>query len=245
MFGLSPSRPSDVKRPRTHQVAGRTLALAIVEHPRARRLTLRVEPSGGLRVTVPPGIDQTQIDRFLARQHDWLEGKIAVLPDRPQVRPGIKLPVCGVNHTIVHASGRGVTEVRAGPDGPELVVRGDPDHLPRRVADFLKKHARAEIEPRVARHASAVGCRPKSIRMRDTTSRWGSCSSAGNLSFCWRIVMAPPQVIDYLVAHEVAHLAHMNHGREFWALCERLCPATPDAKAWLKRNGAKLQAIRF
>lgn len=244
MFALhrKPARPP---RPQTHDVAGRTLALAIVEHPRARRLTLRVEPSGGLRVTVPPGMDQAQIDRFLARQQGWLEDKIAALPDRPQVRPGIKLPICGVNHRIVHRPGRGLAETLLGPDGPQLIVRGNLDHLPRRIADFLKKRARAEIEPRVARHSIAIGRQARSVRLRDTTSRWGSCSAAGNLSFCWRIVMAPPQVIDYLVAHEVAHLVHMNHGRDFWALCEQLCPATPDAKAWLRRNGTKLQAIRF
>ena len=85
----------------------------------------------------------------------------------------------------------------------------------------------------------------KSIRYKDTVSRWGSCSSEGNLSFSWRIMMAPRPVIDYLVAHEVAHLVHMNHGPKFWALCEELCPDTKRCKAWLKKNGSALQAIGF
>ena len=233
-------------RPDTHEVSGRALPLAIVENPRARRMTLRVQPGDrGLKVTVPPGMAQAEIDRFLARQEEWLADKVAAMPDRPRVRPGIKLPICGVNHLIVHEPGRGVTTVRRGADGPELVVRGAPEHVPRRIADFLKKTARARIEPLVARHAKSLGRPVRSVRYKDTISRWGSCSSAGNLSFSWRIAMAPPAVIDYLVAHEAAHLVEMNHGPRFWALCDRLCPDTGRCKAWLRRNGSKLQSIVF
>lgn len=244
MFGLM-TKPQATGHVDCLTVAGRQVDLAIIEHPRATRLTLRIRPDGGLRVTVPLGTHPSQIDRFLARQNGWLEEKLANVPDKPQVRAGIRLPILGVNHTIVHRPGRGVTEARPGDGGPELIVRGDPVHLPRRVADHLKKSARAHMAPLIARHTAAIGQPAKSVSYRDTTSRWGSCSSAGNLSFCWRIVMAPPTVVDYLVAHEVAHLRHMNHGRAFWALCEELCPQTPQAKAWLKRNGSKLQAIRF
>jgi len=233
-------------RPDSHEVAGRTLPLAIVENSRAKRLTLRIQPGDrGLKVTVPPGMAQAEIDRFLARQQDWLTHKLAAMPDRPQVRSGIKLPVGGVNHLIVHEPGRGVTAPRAGADGPELVVRGPVEHLPRRVADFLRKQAKAEIEPLVARHTAVVGKPARAVRYKDTVSRWGSCSSEGNLSFSWRIAMAPPAVINYLVAHEVAHLREMNHGPRFWALCNELCPDTDRCKAWLKRNGSKLQAIVF
>lgn len=233
-------------RPDTHQVSGRTLPLSIVENPRAKRLTLRIQPGDrGLRVTVPLGMAQAEIDRFLARNETWLEQKIAAMPDRPQVRPGIKLPIRGVNHTVVHQPGRGVTATRQGNGGPELIVYGNAEHLPRRAADFLKKQAKAEIEPLVARHAGTIGKPAKSVRYKDTVSRWGSCSSAGNLSFSWRIAMAPPAVINYLVAHEVAHLRHMDHSRDFWALCEELCPDTKRCKTWLKRNGGKLQSITF
>jgi predicted metal-dependent hydrolase len=246
VFGLTRARHRHEQRPDSHRVAGRTLPLAIVENPRAKRLTLRIQPGDrGLKVTVPPGMAQVEIDRFLARHEGWLVGRIAAMPDRPQVRPGIKLPVLGVNHLIVHRPGRGVTRVESGKNGPELVVFGATEHLPRRIADFLKKTARARIEPLVARHAATVGRPARSIRLRDTVSRWGSCSSEGNLSFSWRIAMAPPAVIDYLVAHEVAHLREMNHGPRFWALCEELCLDTDRCKAWLKRNGSKLQSIVF
>ena len=128
---------------------------------------------------------------------------------------------------------------------PQLVVHGDLAHLPRRLAAFLKKQAAQTIAPMVERHASAVGRMPKSIRYKDTISRWGSCSAEGHLSFSWRIVMAPRGVIYYLFAHEVAHLIEMNHGPGFWRLCEKLCPETRRYKAWLKRNGQALHAIDF
>lgn len=238
---------SPAARERMHEVAGRTLPLRIVENARARRLTLRIDPGGqGLRVTVPPGLPSREVDRFIDRHRGWLEQKLAKVPDRPELRPGVKVPVRGMPHLIVHEPGRrgGVT-VGVEDGRPALFVHGDRPHLARRVADFLKREARRDIELLVARHAAAVGRRAKSIAYRDTISRWGSCTADGRLSFSWRIMMAPPLVIDYLVAHEVAHLREMNHGPKFWALCRELCPRTDEAKAWLKRNGAALQAIGF
>ena len=99
-------------------------------------------------------------------------------------------------------------------------VSGMPEHLGRRIVDFLKKEARRDLESRVALHATRVGRRVTSMTLKDTRSRWGSCSHAGALSFSWRIVMAPPDIIDYLAAHECAHLKEMNHGPNFWALCD-------------------------
>ncbi|MEQ8296090.1 MAG: SprT family zinc-dependent metalloprotease [Nitratireductor sp.] len=232
---------------RVHDVAGRALPLKIVENARARRLTLRIDAGGqGLRVTVPPGLPPREIDRFLETHRGWLEARLEKFPDRPQVRPGIKIPLRGVPHLVVHEPGRrGTVEVAAVEGEPALIVHGERRHLSRRLADFLKREARRDIEALVARHAGAVGRPARAIRYRDTTSRWGSCTADGVLSFSWRIMMAPPAVIDYLVAHEVAHLREMNHGPKFWSLCRTLCPRTDEAKTWLKRNGGALQAIRF
>jgi predicted metal-dependent hydrolase len=243
---LAKAKPAPV-REREHDVAGRTLPLRIVENDRARRLTLRIDAGGrGLRITVPPGISAREVDRFLDRHQGWLEQRLAKVPDRPQVRPGIKIPLRGVPHTIVHEPGRrGTVSAAIDENGPSLTVHGDRLHLPRRIADFLKREAKREIETLVEKHCTAVGRRAKAIRFRDTTSRWGSCTSDGTLSFSWRIMMAPPPVINYLVAHEVAHLKEMNHGPKFWKLCEELCPDTDRCKAWLKRNGGALQAIAF
>ena len=245
------SRPAKPAAPtaseRTHRVAGRELPLRVVENARARRLTLRIDAGGqGLRVTVPPGLRMGEVDRFLDRHRDWLELKLARLPDRPQVRAGVKLPLRGTPHMILHMAGkRGTVTVAQDGGVPALHVHGDEAHLPRRLADFLKREAKRDIEALVEKHTQAVGRRAKAIRYKDTSSRWGSCTADGTLSFSWRIMMAPPTVIDYLVAHEVAHLREMNHGPDFWALCRKLCPRTDEARAWLKRNGSALQAIRF
>ena len=249
-FGLLRQAAKPAPRPvveATHEVADRSLPLRIVENERARRLTLRIDAGGrGLRVTVPPGMPRREIDLFLSRHQGWLEGKLAKLPDRPQVRPGIKIPVRGTPHLIVHEPGtRGTVEVAEVDGRPALVVHGDRRHLTRRIADFLKREARRDIDALVARHSATVGKRATSVRFKDTTSRWGSCTADGKLAFSWRIMMAPPTVIDYLVAHEVAHLKEMNHGPKFWALCRKLCPRTDEARAWLKRNGGALQAIGF
>ncbi|MEO3387102.1 M48 family metallopeptidase [Mesorhizobium sp. CAU 1741] len=239
--------PRAAAQERIHVVANRELPLRIVENDRAKRLTLRIDAGGrGLRVTVPPGLRQGEVDLFLDRHRHWLETRLAKLPDRPQVRPGVKIPLRGQPHLIVHEPGRRGTAVPGEQEGkPALIVHGERTHLPRRVADFLKREAKREIEPLVARHAASVGRPAKAVRFKDTSSRWGSCTSDGTLSFSWRIMMAPPAVIDYLVAHEVAHLREMNHGPDFWALCKELCPRTDEARAWLKRNGSALQAIDF
>ena len=232
---------------RVHEVAGRSLPLKVVRNDRARRLTLRIDSGGrGLRITVPPGTVTREVDQFLRRHQGWLVERLARTPENPQVRPGIEIPVRGLPHRIVHAaSARGTVRVGLDDGAPTLLVSGGIDHLPRRVADFLKREARHDIEPLVRKHCGSIGKRASAIRFRDTTSRWGSCSSAGALSFSWRILMAPPAVIDYLVAHEVAHLREMNHGPDFWKLCATLCPDTERCKAWLKKNGGALQAIVF
>jgi len=158
----------------------------------------------------------------------------------------IKLPLRGGPPLIVHGPGARATVTIGRQDGsPALFVHGERRHLPRRLADFLKREARRDIEALVTKHTAAVGRPAKTVRFKDTSSRWGSCTADGSLSFSWRIMMAPPTVIDYLVAHEVAHLREMNHGPRFWTLCRELCPRTDEARAWLKRNGGALQAIQF
>lgn len=243
---LTKPAPSPVEE-REHVVAGRTLPLRIVENDRARRLTLRIDAGGqGLRITVPPGLRRGEVEKFLHRHQGWLEQRLAKVPDRPQVRPGIKLPLYGVPHMIVHEPGkRGTVSVGSDDNGPTLVIHGDRVHLPRRLTDYLKREARREIDALVEKHTAKVGRKAKAVRFKDTSSRWGSCTSDGNLSFSWRIMMAPRPVINYLVAHEVAHLKEMNHGPKFWKLCEELCPDTERCRAWLKKNGSALQAIQF
>lgn len=243
----SPFREPPQPRERMHEVAGRAVPLKIVENARARRLTLRIATGGqGLRVTVPPSVPDAEIQRFLERHQGWLEEKYRKYPPDALVRPGIRLPLRGKPHRIVHVeASRGLATATVLDGEPVLLVPGAIEHLPRRVADFLKREAKTHIEPLVATHTATVGRRAKAIRYKDTSSRWGSCTADGVLSFSWRIMMAPSPVINYLVAHEVAHLREMNHGPRFWKLCTELCPDTERCRDWLKRNGTALQALRF
>jgi predicted metal-dependent hydrolase len=232
---------------RAHEVGGRTLPMRIIENARAKRLTLRIDTGGkGLRVTVPSGIAMRDIDEFILRHQGWLEARLVKYPDRPKLRPGVKLPLRGVNHALIHEAGaRGAVEQGMDEDGAYLMVHGDLRHFGRRLTDFLKREAKRDIEPMALTLAERTSRKVKSVKFKDTSSRWGSCSSDGNLSFSWRIMMAPKPVIAYLVAHEVAHLTEMNHGPKFWKLTRELCPDMERAKAWLKRNGAALQSIEF
>jgi predicted metal-dependent hydrolase len=249
MFGFARAPRPALKEgllPEMIAVGGRSLALETVRSPRASRLTLRIARDGrSARLTAPPHVREREMADFLARHMGWLESKLAAYPERPVLRPGVKVPVRGMPHLIIAQSGRGVTRLVQGEAGPEIHVFGAREAAARRIADFLKKEARATIEPMAMRDAAQTGRKFRSIRFRDTSSRWGSCSHDGQLSFSWRIMMAPPKVIAYLVAHEVAHLTEMNHGPQFWALCRTLCPDTDTCRAWLKRNGGKLQAIAF
>ena len=121
-----------------------------------------------------------------------------------------------------------------------IVVGGAAEHCARRLTDFLKREARADFEAAVARHAARLGVSIARVQVKDTTSRWGSCSSSGALAFSWRLILAPPSVLDYLAAHEVAHRREMNHGAAFWRHTRMLAPHTDEAEAWLKANGAGL-----
>lgn len=232
---------------RTLDVAGRLMPLTIKQHDRATRITLRIEPGGrALKMTVPKGLAAREVNAFLDRHQGWLLTRLAKFTTETNLGDGGEILFRGIPHRIQHTGSlRGLTEAIMVDGRPVLRVSGLPEHSARRIAAFLKKEARADLERLSRMHASSIRATIRSISMKDTRSRWGSCSTEGNLSFSWRIVMAPPQVIDYLAAHEVAHLKEMNHGPHFWALCRKLCPQMEEAKSWLKRHGSQLHAIDF
>lgn len=233
---------------RTVDVAGRIVPIAITENVRATRITLRIEPGGkALKLTIPQGLHHREVDDFLERHQGWLQTRLAKFGTNSTLRDGGSIDIRGVSHRIEHTGGlRGVTQTAISAEGHAILrVSGLPEHTGRRISTYLKKEARADLERLVAIHARSVEKPVRSISMKDTRSRWGSCSYEGNLSFSWRIVMAPENVIDYLAAHEVAHLREMNHGPKFWALCKSLCPHMDESKAWLKRHGSQLHAIDF
>lgn len=252
MFSLlskarKPLRAPSAPETRTLDLAGRLMPLTIRKHDRATRITLRIEPGGrALKMTVPHGVPSREINAFLDRHHGWLITKLSKFSVDAKLVDGSEILLRGVPHQIEHSGSlRGITEALF-LDGERILrVSGAPEHAGRRIATFLKKEAKADLERLVKLHAGSIRANVASITMKDTRSRWGSCSAEGNLSFSWRIVMAPPMVIDYLAAHEVAHLKEMNHGPRFWALCKKLCPHMEEAKAWLKRHGSQLHAIDF
>lgn len=221
------------------------VAVDVRRHPRARNYTLRVAgPAQPPVLTMPKRGSVNEARRFLERHTGWLKQQIERLPPATTFAEGAPIAFRGEMYVIRHdPSRRGTVSIEAGGDVPVLVVSGDARHIRRRLLDFLKREAKKDIEWAVIRHALKLGVRAKSIRIRDQKSRWGSCSPDGRLSFSWRLIMAPPFVLDYLAAHEVSHLRELNHSARFWVLCKSLSPHSDTARAWLAHNGPALHAI--
>jgi predicted metal-dependent hydrolase len=228
-------------------IAGLDAAVEVRRHPRARRLTLRVSRTRrAVIVTLPEQCDIGEAGSFLHRHIDWVRERLGSIPDAVPFVDGATIPLRGEPHAIRFTGvGRRVApvslhEARAESAFPVLHVAGDRAHAPRRLREWLQDQARRDLDGCVGRHAQRLGLRPKRIVVRDQTSRWGSCSTTGVLSFSWRLVLAPARILDYVAAHEVAHLAEMNHGPRFWALVARTMPDMDEAKRWLQVYGMDL-----
>jgi predicted metal-dependent hydrolase len=221
---------------------GEVYRVALNRSPRSRRFTLRIRAATrDVLLTMPPRASLKAAREFAERHSAWIGVKLARLPHPVAFEPSARAPLRGVEHRIVHRpAARGVVWVEKVDGEPLICVAGERPHVARRVTDFLKREAMKDIEAAVARHARAIGVKPMRIAVRDTVSRWGSCSAAGRLSFSWRLILAPPYVLDYLAAHEVAHMVHMNHSQKFWVVVGRASPDVKRAEAWLKAHGASL-----
>jgi predicted metal-dependent hydrolase len=210
---------------------------------KARRYTLRI--NSGTReavLTMPPRGSLKQANEFAQKHGAWIAARLRRLPQAAPFSQGTVLPLRGVDHRIEHRrTARGTVWVASGEGGePLLCVAGAEPHVARRLRDFLKREAKADLEAASKRAAQALGVSIKRVSIRDQSSRWGSCSTTGVLSYSWRLILAPPFVLDYLAAHEVAHLVEMNHSRAFWRLVERICPQMSSARAWLNTRGTEL-----
>jgi len=214
--------------------------VAFRHSPRARRLSLRVDASArGVELVLPRRFAAETAIRFVAAHRGWIVARVAALPPVLCLADGASVPVLGVPHRIRHVSSAATPVAIA--DG-EIRVKGDPAHLPRRVRDHLVALAKREFAERARATAARIGQHVTRVGVRDPKSRWGSCSSRGSLSFSWRLVLAPEAVIDYVVAHEVAHLVEMNHGPRFWRLVASLVPDVDKSRAWLRRHRNELLA---
>jgi predicted metal-dependent hydrolase len=204
---------------------------------RARRLSLRVSRlDGKVSLTVPRGLARRSAEQFLAQKADWVRRNVAEGPKAWTPALGALIPGEGQSCLILEGRpGLHPGEIRVAPGRP----------VAPQVAALLKHRARARLVPACDRYATAVGRPYARITLRDTRSRWGSCTSSGNLMFSWRLAMAPPEILDYVAAHEVAHLVHMNHSTAFWDQVARLCPGYDQHRAWLRGPGRGLHALQF
>ena len=207
---------------------------------RARRVSLRIDPrEAAVVVTLPPRAGRTAGMSLLMNHADWVVERLAALPGHVRFADGALVPLYGIEHHIRHVGGRGGVRAIC----REILVGGEPEFLPRRVADFLRAEARKRMSALVRDKAEQAEVTARRVSVKDTQTRWGSCAANRNLAFSWRLIMAPRFVQDYVAAHEVAHLRHMNHGARFWALVDALTPHTEAAVAWLRDEGPRLLRI--
>ncbi len=206
---------------------------------RARRIALRVMTAErGVELVLPRGVPKKRGLDFLAAKRGWVAARLDALPLPVPFAEGAIIPVLGVPHRVCCVRDPAAPTVAIG--GGEIRVRDGSSGIARAVRAHLVALARSELARRAQSCAARIGRQAARIGVRDTRSRWGSCSAGGSLSFCWRLVLAPESVLDYVVAHEVAHLVEMNHGPRFWRLVHSLCPDSAAARAWLKRHRAEL-----
>lgn len=220
------------------QVGEEVLPLVIRRHQRAKRICLRYNPtSHAISLTLPRHTRVGDGLMFLMQKSEWLIETLRDMPSKKQIKPGVVIPLLGKRVRIKHDPSLSRNWVIR---DDVLYVSGSREEFPERVTDALRKIARQTLTGIAVRYAVRAGRRLNSVSVRDTRSRWGSCSSTGRLSFSYRLIFAPKEVMEYVVAHEVAHLRHMNHSQAFWNTVEFLCPDYLAAKDWLKLHGKDL-----
>ena len=224
------------------RIRGKRVVVALETNPRARRYIVKVHPSTGKVSVVAP--DSRSLDlalQFARKERAWIAHRLAHIPRRVPLQFGKHIMYRGRRHEVRYGGRnrkvvwtdakrrrRFIRVSKRGPEG-EAVLR-----------NWLKREARKQIKKRVAIYAALLHVRPKRIVIRDTTSRWGSCSSTRCLSFSWRLILAPPRVFSYVIAHEVAHLRALSHSKRFWAIVEELVGNSANSQAWLAKHGPKL-----
>ena len=208
---------------------------------RARRFSLRVSRvDGKVTLSLPLRARESEAMDFIRAQEGWLRNALAKMPQQAGIAIGARIPVEGQLLHLAPGSGRAVRI-----DGESLLVPGDPAQVAKRVQAWLKVLARDRLVAATDHYAGLVGRKVARVTLRDTRSRWGSCTADGSLMYSWRLVMAPPAVLRYVAAHEVAHLIEMNHSPRFWAVVDRLYPGWQAQRDWLRRHGSSLHAQHF
>jgi len=240
MRGMKATRK--VARPKPLLIAGRPVEVKTRLNPRARRLIVKVHPATGeVSVTAPSERALARALEFAHGERDWIARQLSKVPEAVALIPGARIPLRGDIHAILPGeTGRGAVWTGVAHGVPTIFVAGRKEHVSRRVLDFLKREARKDLTARSDEYSARLGMRHGRVSVRDTASRWGSCSAGGALSFSWRLILAPAFVLDYVVAHEVAHLREMNHGPRFRNLVQELVGDVRAPQAWLRVHGTGL-----
>jgi hypothetical protein len=215
----------------------------LLRNRQARRYTLRIHSTTReVILTIPPRGNLRDAQAFAEKHNAWIAARLQRMPEPVPIAHGTVLPLRGEPHRVVHRRGmRGTVWVEIGHDSERLLcVAGGESHISRRVVDFFKREARRDLGVASRHAASILGVGVARICVRDQVSRWGSCSVSGVLSYSWRLVLAPPFVLNYVAAHEAAHLVEMNHSPKFWRLVAGIDPDFIRAKRWLDCHGQDL-----
>jgi predicted metal-dependent hydrolase len=247
-YSAMPLRALLYRRPSEPQMLdilfdGSAYRVRLRRHRQARRYTLRIHAATReVVLTIPLRGSLKEARDFAQKQGGWIAARLGRLPEAAPFADGVVVPLRGEPHRIAHRRGRrGTVWIETDVTGERLLcVAGQVPHIDRRVEDFLRREAKRDLEAASLRFANDLGLGVRRVTLRDQSSRWGSCSTTGMLSFSWRRILAPSHVLDYLAAHEVAHLVEMNHSAKFWRLVQRLCPDHERAKTWLDVHGANL-----
>jgi predicted metal-dependent hydrolase len=223
--------------------SGRDVEAIITGRRGAKRMTLRVDPIAR-RVVVngPLRVSKRDALGFVGANTDWIEARLNALPAASPFAEGEAILFRGRATLLRRRDGRGAPIFKDGPQ-PELEIASTPERFESKVRLALKAYAQSDALAFCEPLALQLGKSPNSIALRDTRSRWGSCTSNGDIMLSWRLVGAPPKVFEYVVAHELAHLIELNHSPRFWAQVGTLMSDWRPARAWLKANGALLHAL--
>ncbi len=228
---------SFLKSPKPDEIMG----IPVRYHARAKNISLRVDARlGDVVLTLPKGASEGAAIRFINSQQKWIEKNRKEAQNKVLFADGERVFVNGIGYTIVHIEGRGVSRF----EDDKLIVHGRAEHLARRTKDFLKKQAKELLADIVSVKAEEIDVSVSKVRVIDPKSRWGSCSPERVVMFSWRLILTPPPVMDYVVAHEVAHLVHLNHSKSFWKLCKSLAINAEDSRRWLRANGTEIMGYR-
>jgi predicted metal-dependent hydrolase len=207
---------------------------------------MTVCPRRPIEVVAPRRASEREIERFLAERHRWIQDKVAwarSVADRAVLgleRPGL----VWLHGRPVPVDRRPGTRAQAALTEGRLVVRGPDRPAADAIQRWYRREARRRLHATATREARRMGLRFASITIRDPKTRWGSCSRLGTLAFAWRLIVAPVQVMDYVVVHELCHLRVLDHSRRFWRAMESVRPEWRDQAAWLRDHGQEVHDYR-